>query len=148
MNCSNMSLVNELNLLNNINIEKVKKSNEFSQQTNQENDYDSDLLNKYNLNLYSRNLLKNTFFTKYLLTPSDNNIGDIEKKIIFKKEKSKESPIFLDSYNNIGKKNIKKKNLSLTVLNYNNNQIKKIPTKKFSHDEYRKKKIRKTLSFI
>ena len=137
MNCSNMSLFNELTLLNNINIERVKKSNEFSQQTNQENDYD--LLDKYNFNLYSRNLLKNKFFSKYLLTPTYNKNGHIENKIIFKKEKSKESPIFLDSYNN-DEKIIKKNNLSLTILNYNNNQIKKIPTKKFSHDEYRRKK--------
>jgi hypothetical protein len=133
-----MSLFNELTLLNNINIERVKKSNEFSQQTNQENDYD--LLDKYNFNLYSRNILKNNFFSKYLLTPIYNKNGSIENKIIFKNEKSKESPLFLDSYNNNDEKNIKKNNLSLTILNYNNNQIKKIPTKKFSHDEYRKKK--------
>ena len=139
MNYSKLSIVNELTLLNNINITKVKKSNEFSQQTNQDNDYDS--LNKYNFNLYSRNLLKNNFFSKYLLSPSYNNSDLLEKKINFKKVKSKESQLFLNLYNNINdEKNIKKNNLSLTIFNYNNNQRKRIPNKKFSHDEYRKKK--------
>jgi len=140
MNYSKMSLVNELTLLSNINIEKVKKSNEFSQQTNLENE--NDLLNKYNFNLYSRNLLNNNFFSKYLLTPSYNNIDNFEKTIKFKKGKLKENPLFFNLYNNNNdEKNLKKNNLSLTILNYNNNNhIKKIPTKKFSHDEYRKKK--------
>ena len=139
MNYSKMSLVNELTLLNNINIKNVKESREFSQQTNQENDYY--LLNKYSFNLYSRNLLKNNFFSKYLLTPSCNNIGNIENKNNFKKVSSKESPLFLNLFNDKNdEKSIKKNNLSLTILNYNNNQKKKIPAKKFSHDEYRRKK--------
>lgn len=134
MNHSKMSLLNELTLLNNINIKKVKKSNEVSQQTNQEDD--NDLLNNYNFNLYSRNLLKNDFCSKYLLSPSYNNCYIIDNKIISKKEKSKENSF----ENNKDEKSIKKNNFSLTILNYNNNQIKKIPKKKFSHDEYRKKK--------
>lgn len=92
MNYSKMSLVNELTLLNNINIKNVKESREFSQQTNQENDYY--LLNKYSFNLYSRNLLKNNFFSKYLLTPSCNNIGNIENKNILKSEFKRKSIIF------------------------------------------------------
>jgi hypothetical protein len=125
-----MSLVNELTLLNNINIKNVKESREFSQQTNQENDYY--LLNKYSFNLYSRNLLKNNFFSKYLLTPSCNNIGNIENKNIFKKVSSKESPLFLNLFNDKNnEKSIKKNNLSLTILNYNNNQKKKYLQKNF-----------------
>lgn len=44
---------------------------------------------------------------------------------------SKESPLFLNLFNDKNdEKSIKKNNLSLTILNYNNNQKKKITSKK------------------
>ena len=165
-----LNILNKLALLENIDIKNAKSPECFHNinidldpfnYNNGHNDQD--------FNLKTRNLLKNEFFSKYIFDQYNNNNNNSNnnynnyyktqkifkpKKISFplKMKLSKKNQITLDIIG-IHKKTtnkpkfLKKNNLTLNILNYKNNKIHNI-TKKFSHEDYRRKKYVQHLPYF
>ena len=144
MKKSKMSLINELALLENIDIKKLHNSHDNYQQGNPDNE-SLNYFNKLNFHLKSRNLLKNEFFSKFLFdTNYTNNMHFKTQKLLKPKKLNFPTKIktIYNENNSISKikNNSQKSFLSLNILNYRKNKIKTINSKKFSHEEYRRKK--------
>ena len=142
MKKTKISLINELDLLENIDIKNEK--------------YNS----KLDFNLKSRILLKNEFFSKFLFHSYYNNSNSNRnknvincktqnilkyKKLDFPKKIILEKNPFESGLNKSTKilqnlKKLTKRNKTLSLKIFNNKKNNKISLKKFSYEEYRKKK--------
>ena len=144
MKKSKMSLINELALLENIDIKKLHNSHDNYQQVNPDNE-SLNYFSKLNFHLKLINLLKNEFFSKFLFdTNYSNNMHFKTHKLLKPKKLNFPTKIktIYNENNSISKikNNSQKSFLSLNFLNYKKNKIKAINSKKFSHEEYRRKK--------
>ena len=147
---SKMSLINELALLENIDIKSEKNNHDFFH--NSKNLESIKLFNKLDFHLISRNVLKNKFFTNFLFKSYYNNSNHFKtskelktRKLLYDKKVKINRPVTLkllddNNINYQNKKKIKKNILSLDIINCRDNKIKTKPIKKFSHEEFRRKK--------
>ena len=155
-----LNILNKLALLENIDIKKANNPECFHHINT---DLDPFNYNKdQDFNYKTRNLLKNEFFSKYIFDQYNNNNNNYYKtQKIFKPKKfsfhlktklSKKNQITLDILDLSKKttnqpKSLKKNNLTLNILNYKNKKTHNI-TKKFSHEDYRRKKYVQHLPYF